>query len=58
MLLQVHDELLFEIKDGLVKGWGAQIKEIMENIWKLDVPLTTDVKYGINWASMKPLVSQ
>jgi len=55
MLLQVHDELLFEIKEELLTDWSIKIKEIMENIWKLDVPLTVDVKYGTNWAEMKKI---
>lgn len=53
MLLNVHDELLFEIKDNLIKDWSVKIKNIMENIQKIDVPLTVDVKYGKNWAEMK-----
>ncbi|MBI2068748.1 MAG: DNA polymerase I [Candidatus Yanofskybacteria bacterium] len=57
MLLQVHDELLFEVKSELVQEWSGKIKEIMENIWKLNVPLTVDVKYGINWAQLKPLIA-
>jgi DNA polymerase-1 len=53
LLLNVHDELLFEVKDGLIGDWAAKIKNIMENIHKLEVPLIVDVKYGINWAEMK-----
>jgi DNA polymerase-1 len=53
MLLQVHDELLFEIKDTLVKSVSPKIKDIMENVCKLDVPLTVDVKYGDNWQDLK-----
>ena len=53
LLLNVHDELLFEIKDDLIKDWVVKIKNIMENIHKLDVPLTVDDKFGINWSEMK-----
>ncbi len=53
LLLNVHDELLFEIKDELIKDWAEKIKNIMENIHKLEVPLTVDAKYGMNWAEMK-----
>lgn len=55
MLLQVHDELLFEVKSEFVQEWRGKIKEIMENIWELNVPLTVDVKYGKNWAEMKEI---
>lgn len=53
LLLQVHDELLFEVKGELIKDWSGKIKGIMENVHKLDVPLTVDVKYGNNWAEME-----
>ncbi len=57
MLLQVHDELLFEIDKGSMEEWVPKIRKIMEKIWKLDVPLTVDAKYGINWAQLKPLAN-
>ena len=49
MLLQVHDELLFEIKEDLVKQIAPRIKEIMEKIIQLKMPLVVDVKVGKNW---------
>ena len=55
MLLQIHDELLFEIKDNLAEKAGFKIKNIMENIYKLNVPLTVDLKCGYNWVDMAPL---
>jgi DNA polymerase-1 len=53
MLLQVHDELIFEIKSDQVKKYVGQIKEIMENIIKLKVPIIVDTKVGPNWGEMK-----
>lgn len=53
LLLQVHDELMFEVKDKRVKEWSGKIKNIMENIHKLEVPLIVDAKYGMNWAEME-----
>lgn len=53
MLLQVHDELLFEAKTELVQKLSENIKSIMENVYKLNVPLTVDVKYGYNWSDME-----
>ena len=55
MLLQVHDELLFEIKDVTVKKYAPKIKEIMENTAKLKVPLAVDVEMGKNWGEQAPL---
>ena len=55
MLLQVHDELLFEVKNNLVQKISPQIKNIMENVCKLNVPLTVDIKYGDNWRDMEEI---
>lgn len=54
LLLQIHDALLFEISKTKLKKVVPQIKEIMEDIVKLPVPLKVDVKAGDNWANLKP----
>lgn len=56
MLLQVHDELLFEVRMDLAQKLSKDIRDIMENICKLSVPLTVDVKYGDNWSDMEKMV--
>ncbi|TSC74809.1 MAG: DNA polymerase I [Parcubacteria group bacterium Gr01-1014_44] len=53
ILLQVHDELLCEIKKEKSRELALKFKEIMENIWKVDVPIIVDVKVGDNWAEMR-----
>ncbi|OGN35779.1 MAG: DNA polymerase I [Candidatus Yanofskybacteria bacterium RIFOXYC1_FULL_44_16] len=58
MLLQVHDELLFEVKKTLTRELEPKIKEMMEGVLKMDVPITVDSKVGPNWADMEPLRSQ
>ena len=54
MLLQVHDELLFEVEQGAEDDLIAAAREIMENaadpVVKLDVKLTVDAGQGANWA--------
>lgn len=54
MLLQVHDELLFEVEEGSVEALIAAAKEVMEGAAHpavhLDVPLTVDAGQGANWA--------
>ncbi len=50
MLLQIHDELLFEIPETAVDDMVPRIKEAMEQVWDLEVPLTVDVGQGDNWA--------
>jgi DNA polymerase I len=49
MLLQVHDELLFEVPSSEVEETGALIKQLMERVARLDVPLVVDVGTGYNW---------
>ena len=50
MLLQVHDELVFEVPVDELDEAQRLIKEEMENIWDLSVPLRVDVGWGENWA--------
>ena len=49
MILQIHDELLFEIAEG-EEGLMDEIKHIMEHVVELDVPLVVDANIGKNWA--------
>ncbi len=55
MLLQVHDELVFEIEKKQAKKAIKQIIKIMENIVKLKVPMKVDVKWGDNWGEMNKI---
>jgi DNA polymerase-1 len=52
MLLQVHDELLFEAPPGEVERLQALAAEVMESALALDVPLKVDVKTGADWAAV------
>ena len=49
MLLSVHDELVFEIADGIIKDATELIKSEMENAYKILVPLKVEGGYGDNW---------
>ena len=49
MLLQVHDELLFEVPSSEVEETGAVIEQLMESVARLDVPLVVDIGTGYNW---------
>lgn len=59
LLLQVHDELVFEIEDKKVKELAPKIKEIMENIVpakdRNNIPILAESKAGKNWGEMKKL---
>jgi DNA polymerase I len=53
MLLQVHDELLFESPPGEAEKVSQMVKREMENVQRLDVPLVVDVGIGENWRDAK-----
>lgn len=55
MLLQVHDELLFEVRAGEVKTWACKLVPLMENAIKLSVPVAVEAKSGKNWGEMEKL---
>ena len=49
MLLQVHDELVFDAKKSELDALANMIKTEMEQAYKLQVPLVVDVGTGTNW---------
>lgn len=49
MLMQVHDELVFEVKESELDGVIEKVRELMEQSMQLDVPLKVDVGIGDNW---------
>jgi DNA polymerase-1 len=53
MILQVHDELLFEAPPEEIDRLGPLVREAMENVLPLIVPLVVDLKSGPNWRDMK-----
>jgi len=53
MIMQVHDELLFEAPEAEVEKASEIIKKAMESAVELDVPLTVEVGAGDNWMSVK-----
>ena len=55
LLLQVHDELLFEVAESEVANLTPLIVRRMEAAYPLDVPLRTDAKSGSNWAEMQSI---
>ncbi|MDG2253158.1 MAG: DNA polymerase I [Methylophilaceae bacterium] len=49
MIMQVHDELVFEVPESEVNKFKKNITDLMENVAKLDVPLKVDIGIGENW---------
>jgi DNA polymerase-1 len=53
MLLQVHDELVLECPKAELEKTAKVVKETMANAYQLDIPLSTEARYGDNWGEMK-----
>ncbi|CAM3941113.1 DNA polymerase I [Arcobacter cloacae] len=53
LLLQIHDELIFEVKEEVIEEICNDLKAIMESICKLNVPLKVSVAIGNSWQELK-----
>lgn len=53
MVLQIHDELVFDVPGRELKELVELVKNRMENVLKLDVPIKVDIKFGQNWLEME-----
>jgi DNA polymerase I len=53
MIIQVHDELVFDTPSAGIKGTAGKVKAIMEGVIALKVPLKVDVESGVNWLEME-----
>lgn len=52
MILQIHDELIFEVDQDTAEEAATLVREAMEGVWELRVPLKVDVKLGSNWGEL------
>lgn len=50
LILQIHDELLFEVPENIVSEISSEIKKVMESVVQISVPLTVDIGHGNTWA--------
>ena len=53
MLLQVHDELLFELPESELAEVDALVREMMETAYPMNVPLKVETKHGQSWGEME-----
>ncbi len=58
MLLQIHDELIFEVPPDQLDNLAQLVTDEMVGVWKLEVPLKVDIKAGPNWADTKEIRGQ
>ncbi|HVR47798.1 MAG TPA: DNA polymerase I [Candidatus Binatia bacterium] len=55
MLLQIHDELIFEVRKRDLRRVSALVRDHMENVIELSVPLEVTLKSGRNWYDVEPI---
>lgn len=55
MLLQVHDELVLECKEEELQATAKVVQYEMEHAHELQIPLTTEAKFGVHWGALQPL---
>ncbi len=55
LILQVHDELVLECPEEELTVTSRLVQEVMENAFKLDIPLETEARYGCNWGELEPV---
>ena len=53
LLLQVHDELVFEVSEDELDRVTENVRSLMENAMPLDVPVKVDIGVGENWLEAK-----
>lgn len=53
MLLQIHDELIFEVDEAEAEALGERFRDIMEDIMELNIPLKASLNIGDNWGELK-----
>ena len=53
MLIQVHDELVFNVLNSELDEVKEIVRDVMENTFKIDVPLKVDIEVGNNWYEAK-----
>ena len=53
MIIQVHDELIFDVVKEEIDEVKRIVKDTMENVYKLNVPLSVDINYGKSWYEAK-----
>jgi DNA polymerase-1 len=51
-VLQVHDELIFEVREEKAKEFARKLKEVLEDVYSISVPLTVEVSIGKNWGEI------
>jgi DNA polymerase I len=52
----VHDELVLEVPQGELQKTSKVVQRVMASAYELDIPLSTDARWGQNWGEMQVLV--
>ncbi|MGQ9533048.1 MAG: DNA polymerase [Desulfotomaculales bacterium] len=52
MILQIHNELVFEVDEAEAAAAAERVKRLLEGVWELKAPLKVDVKLGKSWGDL------
>jgi len=55
IIMQVHDELVLEVKEESLEKYANKVKFAMESVCKIDVPIVAHVSFGYNWGELNPI---
>jgi DNA polymerase I len=55
MIMQIHDELVFDVEKKELKSFSAMVRKKMETVMELSVPVRVDMKTGKNWSEMEEI---
>ncbi len=55
IIMQIHDELVFEVPENEGEGLIEVVRDKMENAYTLEVPIKVNIKKGMNWQDMEPV---
>ena len=53
LLVQIHDELLFEVAEGRKEEVAALVRQVMGEVWKLSVHLPVVIHFGASWGDLR-----
>ncbi|MEK7172427.1 MAG: DNA polymerase, partial [Patescibacteria group bacterium] len=58
LILQIHDELLFEVKEEVVADKARKIKKVMENALSINPPMQVKIETGQSWGDLLPVLDK
>jgi DNA polymerase-1 len=55
MIMAIHDEIMLEVREDMLMEIAVWLKDVMDNVVTLDIPMVSEIKAGDNWAEMQKI---